>query len=129
MTGHGVFSTLHANNVPETFQRLVYVFPKEMQQQARLDVLQPMKMIVAQSLIPTMDGKRTAIREIMVFDQEDKDRMMDSNNIASEAFKLVDSRGRPMIVDAEEKYRDGIISEEVIKRLRMNYKAMKQNLG
>jgi defect-in-organelle-trafficking protein DotB len=129
MTGHGVFSTVHANNVPETFQRLVYVFPREMQQQARLDVLQPMKMIVAQRLIPTIDGKRTAIREVMIFDQEDKDRMMDSDNIASEAFKLVDSRGRPMIMDAEEKYRDGIISEEVIKRIRMNYKAMKQNLG
>jgi defect-in-organelle-trafficking protein DotB len=129
MTGHGVFSTVHANNVPETFQRLVYVFPKDMQQQARLDVLQPMKMIVAQRLLPTIDGRRTAIREFMIFDQQDKDRMMDSDNIASEAFKLVDSRGRPMIKDAEDKYRDGIISEETFKRVQMNYKAMKMNLG
>lgn len=129
MTGHGVFSTVHANNVPETFQRLVYVYPKDMQQQARLDVLQPMKMIVAQRLIPTIDGKRTAIREVMILDQDDKDRMMESDNIASAAFKLLNSRGRPMIEDAEDKYRDGIISEEVIKRMRMNYKAMKKNLG
>lgn len=34
-----------------------------------------------------------------------------------------------MIEDAESKYRDGIISEEVIKRMRMNYKAIKKNLG
>jgi defect-in-organelle-trafficking protein DotB len=100
-----------------------------MQQQARLDVLQPMKMIVAQRLLPTVDGRRTAIREFMIFDQQDKDRMMDSDNIASEAFKLVDSRGRPMIKDAEDKYRDGIISEETFKRVQMNYKAMKMNLG
>jgi defect-in-organelle-trafficking protein DotB len=129
MTGHGVFSTVHANNVPETFQRLVYVFPKDMQQQARLDVIQPMTMIVAQRLVPTVDGQRTAIRERMIFDQDDKNRMMGAENIASEAFKLVESRGRPMVEDAHDKYKDGIISEEVFKRIQMNYNAMKQNLG
>ncbi|MBI6883009.1 type IV pilus twitching motility protein PilT [Pseudomonas putida] len=125
MTGHGVFSTVHANNVPETFQRLVYVFPEEMQQQAKLDVLQPMKMIVAQRLIPTVDGGRTAIRELMIFDQQDKDSMMGAGNIATQAFKLVDSHGRPMIVDAQEKLRQGIISPEVFKRVELNYKSMK----
>jgi len=129
MTGHGVFSTVHANNVPETFQRLVYVFPKDMQQQARIDVIQPMKMIVAQRLIPTVDGRRTAIRETMIFDQQDKDMMMESDNIASAAFRLVHSRGRPMVEDAKMKYEDGIISEEVYKRVLSNYQAMKANLG
>lgn len=126
MTGHGVFSTVHANNVPETFQRLVYVFPEEMQQQAKMDVLQPMKMIVAQRLIPTVDGGRTAIRELMIFDQQDKDSMMGAGNIATQAFKLVDSHGRPMIIDAQEKLRQGIISQETFKRVELNYTSMKQ---
>lgn len=126
MTGHGVFSTVHANNVPETFQRLVYVFPEEMQQQAKMDVLQPMKMIVAQRLIPTVDGGRTAIRELMIFDQQDKDSMMGAGNIATQAFKLVDSHGRPMLIDAQEKLRQGIISKETFKRVEINYASMKQ---
>jgi defect-in-organelle-trafficking protein DotB len=125
MTGHGVFSTVHANNIPETFQRLVYVYPEDMQAQAKLDVLQPMKMIVAQRLIPTVDGGRTAIRELMIFDQQHKEQMIGSGNIALEAFKLVDAHGRPMIVDAQEKLRQGIISPEVFKRIEMNYSSMK----
>jgi defect-in-organelle-trafficking protein DotB len=128
MTGHGVFSTVHANDIPQTFQRLVYVYPQEMQEQAKLDVLQPMKMIVAQRLIPTASGGRTAIRELMIFDQQDKEKMLGSGNIALEAFKLVDSRGRPMIVDAQEKFRQGIITEETFKRVEMNYASMKNRV-
>jgi defect-in-organelle-trafficking protein DotB len=129
MTGHGVYSTVHANDVPQTFQRLVYVFPEEMQQQAKMDVLQPMRMIVAQRLIPTVDGGRTAIRELMVFDQQDKDMLMSASNMASAAFKLVNSKGKPMIVDAEQKYKDGIISEEWFKRIKLNYDSAKEKAG
>lgn len=129
MTGHGVFSTVHANSISETFQRLVFVYPQDMQHQARIDVVQPMKLIVAQRLIPTIDGKRTAIREYMVFDQQDKEMLLASKNIASAAFKLVNSRGRPMIEDAQNKYRDGIISEEEFKRVQLNYTATKEQLG
>lgn len=128
MTGHAVFSTVHANSVPETFQRLVYVFPEEMQQQAKMDVLQPMKMVVAQRLVPTVDGGRTAIRELMIFDQQDKDSMMGAGNIAAQAFRLVDSHGRPMILDAQEKFKQGIISEETLKRVEANYTSMKEQV-
>lgn len=55
--------------------------------------------------------------------------MMESDNIASAAFRLVHSRGRPMVEDAKMKYEDGIISEEVYKRVLSNYQAMKANLG
>ncbi len=129
MTGHGVFSTVHANDVPSTFQRLVYVFPEEMQQQAKMDVLQPMKMIVAQRLIPTIEGGRTAIRELMIFDQQDKDQMIGAKNIANAAFKIVESRGRPMIVDAHQKLKDGIISQEEYRRVEVNYAVMKEKAG
>lgn len=128
MTGHGVFSTVHANNVPETFQRLVYVFPEDMQNQAKIDILQPMRMIVAQRLIPTVDGGRTAIREYMIFEQKHKEIMLESGNFAAAAFKMVHDEGRPMIEDATEKYREGIISEEWFKRIQSNYAALKDSL-
>lgn len=128
MTGHGVFSTVHANNVPETFQRLVYVFPEDMQNQAKIDILQPMKMIVAQRLIPTVDGGRTAIREYMVFEQKHKEMMLENGNFAAAAFKMVHNEGRPMIEDATDKYRDGIISEQTYNRIKANYAALKDSL-
>lgn len=128
MTGHTVFSTVHANDIPSTFQRLVYAYPGNMQTQAKLDVLQPMSLIMAQRLIPTVDGRRTACREICSFDQADKERLLAAKDMAAEAFKLVESKGKPMVVDAYQKFKDGIISEETYKRMELNYNATKKEL-
>lgn len=126
MTGHGVLTTLHSNNVPETIQRMVYFYPQSLQTQAKLDVVQSTRMIIAQRLIPTIDGGRTAIREIMIFDQDDKDRLMESDNVVSTAFKLVDSKGRPMVEDAKSKLDEGLISMDVFKRVEANYNVLKE---
>ncbi|MND11574.1 Twitching mobility protein [compost metagenome] len=127
VTGHVVFSTVHANSVAETFQRLVSVFPEEMQNQAKYDIIQALKMVVAQRLIPTVDGKRTAIREYLVMNQQIKTYLVESTNLASAAFKMVEKYGRSMMQDVEDKYRDGIISSEVYERQRVNYEIAKNN--
>ena len=126
ISGHGVLSTAHVNTAPETFQRLVYVYPQNMQQQARIDIVQPMRMVIAQRLIKTLDGKRAAMREIMMLDQDDRDRLMGSPNISSEAFKILESKGKPMIESALKLFNDRLISEEELRRIEMNYKTMKE---
>lgn len=126
MTGHGVLTTLHSNNVPETIQRMVYFYPKESQPQAKLDVVQSSRMIIAQRLLPTVEGGRVAIREIMIFDQDDKDKIMESDNVVSTAFKIVDSKGSPMVEDAKRKLDEGKISKETFKRVEDNYNVLKE---
>ncbi|MBP4081419.1 ATPase, T2SS/T4P/T4SS family [Aeromonas sp. MrichA-1] len=125
VTGHVVFSTVHANSVAETFQRLVSVFPKEMQNQAKYDIVQALKMVVAQRLIPTVDGRRTAIREYLVMNQAIKSALVQSSNLANAAFEMVELHGRSMMRDVEEKYQSGIISKEVYERQRVNYETEK----
>jgi defect-in-organelle-trafficking protein DotB len=125
VTGHVVFSTVHANSVAETFQRLVSVFPKEMQNQAKYDIVQALKMVVAQRLIPTVDGRRTAIREYLVMNQAIKSALVQSSNLANAAFEMVELYGRSMMRDVEEKYQNGIISKEVYERQRANYETEK----
>lgn len=124
MTGHGLLTTLHANSVPETIQRMVSFFSN--QTQAKLDVAQASRMIIAQRLLPTVDGGRTAIREFILLDQNDKDTLMESKNIAVTAFHLVDSKGQPMVADAKRKLDEGLISPEVFKRVEANYMATKE---
>lgn len=128
MTGHTVFSTVHANDVASTFQRLVYTYPGNMQNQAKLDVLQPMALVMAQRLVPTVDGKRTALREILKLDQPDKDRLLDAKDLAGEAFRLLDAHGKPMVASALEKFRDGIISKDTLKMIELNYSSLKEDL-
>jgi twitching motility protein PilT len=66
-TGHLVLSTLHTNSAPQTISRIVDVFPPHQQEQIRVQLADALLGVVAQTLIPTIDGKsRVAALEIMV---------------------------------------------------------------
>lgn len=57
-TGHLVFSTLHTNSAPKTIDRIINSFPAEEQPQIRTVLSETLKVVIAQKLIPTADGKR-----------------------------------------------------------------------
>ena len=66
-TGHLVFGTLHTNSAAKTIDRLVDVFPGDRQSQIRTMLSESLEGVVAQTLIPTADGKsRVAVYEILV---------------------------------------------------------------
>jgi twitching motility protein PilT len=66
-TGHLVLSTLHTNSAPQTVSRIVDVFPPHQQEQVRVQLAEALLGVIAQTLIPTLDGKgRVAALEIMV---------------------------------------------------------------
>lgn len=121
VTGHVVFSTVHANSVSETFQRMIATYPEELQHQGRIELLQALKCVVAQRLIPTVDGKRTAIREFLILDQSIKDVLMKAENLSLAASEAVAKYGKPMMKDVKEKFDAGIISEEVYNKQKVNY--------
>jgi len=56
-TGHLVFSTLHTNSAAETIERIINVFPPHQQSQIRMQVAESILGMVAQTLIPTLDGE------------------------------------------------------------------------
>lgn len=128
VTGHVVFSTVHANSVAETFQRMVATFPEELQYQGKSDLIQALKCIVAQRLIPTADGKRTAIREFLILDQKIKEELMKAENLALAASKAVAKYGKPMMTDVKSKFEAGIITEEMYNKQKVNYDREAQSL-
>ncbi len=66
-TGHLVLSTLHTNSAAQTISRVVDVFPPHQQEQIRAQLADALLGVVAQTLIPTVDGKgRIAAVEVMV---------------------------------------------------------------
>jgi len=65
-TGHLVFGTLHTNSAAKTVDRLIDVFPGDRQSQVRTMLSESLEGVIAQSLIPTADGKsRVAALEIL----------------------------------------------------------------
>lgn len=69
LTGHLVYATLHAETVPESLMRAIHLFPSDAQSAAASKLLGALKVAVAQKLLKTVDGKRTAVREYVVFDE------------------------------------------------------------
>ena len=65
-TGHFVISTLHTTDAAETVHRIIDMYPKEQQHQARLSLASALKGIVCQRLVPRATGEgRVAVIEAM----------------------------------------------------------------
>ena len=57
-TGHLVLSTLHTLNASETISRVIGLFPPHMQTQARFMLAGTLRGVIAQRLVPHVDGSR-----------------------------------------------------------------------
>lgn len=60
-TGHLVISTLHTLDATETVNRVLDLFPSEVQRQARLSLAGTLKGILSQRLVPRADGTGRAL--------------------------------------------------------------------
>jgi twitching motility protein PilU len=65
-TGHLALSTLHANDAVSAMDRIIGFYPKEVQEQECARIAENLRGVVAQRLVPTVDGKMAAALEIMV---------------------------------------------------------------
>ncbi len=119
LTGHPVYTTVHSNGVAETMRRLVNSFAQEERNSKTIDILETIRLVIWQKLVPTVDGKRIALREYLVFDADIRDRLLSCpiDKITSETRKLVKANNKTMFDDAKNKYKQGIISEAVFKSL------------
>ena len=66
-TGHLVFATLHTNSAVQTVNRVVDAFPAHQQSQVRAQMAFVLEAVIAQQLIPRLDGKgRVLAAEVMI---------------------------------------------------------------
>lgn len=113
LTGHPVYTTLHSTGVAETIRRLVGTFAQEEREGRTIDIIETIRLSLWQKLVPTVDGKRVALREYLVFDQNIRDKLLavDSEKVTALTRELVYEYGQPMIVDAQRKFEEGVISQ------------------
>lgn len=123
LTGHPVYTTLHTSGVAETIRRLVTSFEQEERLGRTIDILETTKLCIWQKLVPTIDGKRVALREYLVFNEMIRDKLLETNldDITSATRKLVKEYGQTMYIDAKQKFDQGIISERTFKLVTASY--------
>lgn len=115
MTGPLVYSTIHTNNASEIIARIINVFPSNERNSRIIDLITNLKMLVTQSLVPSISGKRIPIREYVIFNQEIIDTLLeaDSDQITYVMRKIIKKYGKSFSEDLTEKYEQGLISKEV----------------
>ncbi len=65
-TGHLVFGTLHTGSASDAVDRIVQVFPADMQTQIRLQLSMTLQAVLTQQLIPKTGGGRALACELML---------------------------------------------------------------
>ncbi len=113
-TGHLAIATLHANNAPQTLDRIVNMYPNDQHKQVLMDLAQYVRAIISQRLVRSKEGKRVAAVEVMLNTPHISDIIL-KGDIAGvkEAFNETRDPGMQTFDEALFKlYRDGIISME-----------------
>lgn len=114
MTGHLVYSTVHANGVAETIKRLVNVFDPGERHAMAYDIIDSMRLIVAQRLVRSADGKRVALREYLAFDQALRDRLLGLpiEKAIAEVRVLLKEKRQTLVDAADRALADGKLDAE-----------------
>lgn len=74
-SGHLCFGTVHTHSPGETIPRILGLFPPAIRDSTASALLGVLQFIVVQVLIRTVDGKRRALREYIVFDDALRTRL------------------------------------------------------
>lgn len=122
MTGHEVYTTVHSNGFMDTFRRMIDVFPDNEKPGAASALISNTKIVLSQQLVPSTDGKRVALREYVILNDEIREILLlgGPDKLTYTCKKVLDTFGHSFAQDAKEKLEQGLISEEVYNSIIMN---------
>ncbi len=110
-TGHAVYTTVHTTGVAATIRRMVSVFEPAERTERAFALMETLRMIVTQALVPKVGGGRMGLREYMIFDENVREIMLDLpvERWTSEAQRLLVRYGKTMEQSATTAYKSGQI--------------------
>ncbi len=88
-TGHLVLGTLHTRNAINAVSRLLNIYNPDEQAAMRVQITESLIAVIAQVLIPTTDGRRTAAHEILINTPAMADYLLKGEE--GEAFQLMET--------------------------------------
>jgi len=116
LTGHLVYTTLHANDVPSIFPRMLSFYPPDVHTSSLYSIVDSARLLMNQRLVPAVGGGRVALREFLALTDEMREDIVvnsDPTRISGVMKSLLYKHGRPMSVAVQEAYDAGLISETV----------------
>ena len=114
ISGHVLTTTIHANDVALTMQRIASLCPPGERDNLISAVAQSLRLVINQRLARSADGKRTALREYLVFDAALRGKFLrtDPGEWPALTRRAVEEQGQPYSAAIERALHDGRISEQ-----------------
>lgn len=110
-TGHTVYATVHTTGVAATIRRMVSTFEPSERSERAYSLMETVRLIVTQTLVPKIGGGRVALREYMPFSEEIRERLLNLtfDRWPYELMKMVPQYGKTMEQAAKDAYDAGLI--------------------
>jgi defect in organelle trafficking protein DotB len=110
-TGHLVFSTVHTIGVAATIRRMISVFEPAERTERAFAMMETLRMVVTQALVPRVGGGRVGLREFLVFDENVREILLDLpiEKWTLETQRLLVRYGQTMEQTATKAFKEGII--------------------
>ncbi len=110
-TGHAVYTTTHTLGVANTVQRMLSTYEMNEREERAVALMETLRLIVTQALVPRVQGGRIGVREWMKFPEEVREKLMDMHftKWPPEIQRMINQYGRTMQRSAEIVFEAGII--------------------
>lgn len=112
-TGHTVYATVHTTGVAATIRRMVSTFEPSERTERAFALMETIRMVVTQTLVPKIGGGRVALREYMPFTEEIRERLLSLtfDQWPLELMQMVPKYGKTMEQAAKDAYEAGLIEK------------------
>jgi defect-in-organelle-trafficking protein DotB len=110
-TGHLVYSTVHTIGVAATIRRIVSVFDPAERTERAFAMLETLRMVVTQALVPKVGGGRIGLREFLVFDEGVREYLLEQplERWTAETQRMLIRYGQTMEMTATKAFKAGVI--------------------
>lgn len=110
-TGHAVYTTTHTTGVAATIRRMISSFDPDERAERAYALMETLRLVVTQALVPKIGGGRVGVREWMVFNDTVREKLldMDFNQWTSEIQRIIPNYGQTLNQSATKLFEDGLI--------------------
>jgi defect-in-organelle-trafficking protein DotB len=110
-TGHTVYTTTHTIGVAATIRRMISTFEPDERAERAYALMETLRLVCTQALVPKIGGGRLGVREWMLFDDRVREKLldMDYNQWSPEVQRMIDQYGQTMEKSATQAFEAGLI--------------------
>ena len=105
-------------------RRLVGSFGPDERRGKTIDIIETLRMIIWQKLVPSIDGKQIALREYLIFDDPIRDSLLkfEPTEVTKATRDIVVDKKLTLLDDARRYLEAGSLSEQTFEKLTRRYK-------